>query len=124
MSGAAAQKRLATVLDGLPVLWVGMRRDPDAAAAREARHCDRALEIAATQVALVHQAVTYDIEIDTARISPRGCAQIIVDRIAAGTQVVERPSGIRICKSRTNTPHRFTCFVAVPSCSPPPRVYQ
>jgi hypothetical protein len=35
LSGAAAQKRLATVLDGLPVLWVGLRRDPDAAAARE-----------------------------------------------------------------------------------------
>jgi chloramphenicol 3-O phosphotransferase len=93
LSGAAAQKRLATVLDGLPVLWVGMRRDPDAAAAREARHCDRVLEIAATQVAVVHQAVTYDIEIDTARISPRGCAQIIVDRIAAGIQVVDdRPA--------------------------------
>jgi chloramphenicol 3-O-phosphotransferase len=51
------------------------------------------LEIAATQVAVVHQAVTYDIEIDTARISPRGCAQIIVDRIAAGIQVVDdRPA--------------------------------
>jgi chloramphenicol 3-O phosphotransferase len=81
LSGAAAQKRWATVLDGLPVLWVGLRCDPDVAAAREATRDDRVRGMAASQATLVHRGVIYDIEIDTARTSPRDCAQIIVDRI-------------------------------------------
>ncbi len=93
LSGAAAQ-RWATVLDSLPVLWVGIRCDPDVAAAREAARGPRVLGMAAAQAALVHQGVTYDIEIDTTRASPRDCAQIIVDRIGVETWV-KRSGAVR-----------------------------
>jgi chloramphenicol 3-O phosphotransferase len=71
LSGAAAQKCWATVLHGLSALWVGIWCDPHVAAAREATCGDRVLGMPASQAALVHQGVIYDLEIDTTRTFPR-----------------------------------------------------
>jgi chloramphenicol 3-O phosphotransferase len=53
------------VLDGLAVLWVGVRCDPTVAAAREAARPERIAGMAASQAARVHDGVRYDIVLDT-----------------------------------------------------------
>ncbi|HEY3848895.1 MAG TPA: chloramphenicol phosphotransferase CPT [Acetobacteraceae bacterium] len=81
LNGAVAQERWRIVLADLQVLWVAVKCDPLAAAAREAARGDRVLGMAAVQAYLVHQGVDYDMEVDTTRTSPEGCARLIADRI-------------------------------------------
>jgi chloramphenicol 3-O phosphotransferase len=83
LQGAVAQERLRNVLDGLQVLWVGVRCDPLVAAAREAARGDRVPGMAALQARLVHQGVVYGMEVDTTRTSPEDCARLILDRVVA-----------------------------------------
>ena len=64
LNGAVAQERWRIVLAGLQVLWVAVKCDPLAAAAREAARGDRVPGMATLQAHLVHQGVDYDMEVE------------------------------------------------------------
>ncbi|WP_181799007.1 chloramphenicol phosphotransferase CPT [Kitasatospora acidiphila] len=77
LGGAASQQRWRQALDGLDVLWVGVRCDPQVAAGRELVRGDRAGGMAASQAAVVHRGVVYDLEVDTTRTEALQCARTI-----------------------------------------------
>jgi chloramphenicol 3-O phosphotransferase len=79
LSGAASQARWRERLDGLEVLWVGVRCDPAVAAARESARGDRTEGMAASQAEVVHKGVDYDMEVDTSQSEPLDCARAIAD---------------------------------------------
>ncbi|MEV8101446.1 chloramphenicol phosphotransferase CPT [Streptomyces sp. NPDC088135] len=81
LGGADSQQRWQKALDGIRVLWVGVRCESAVAAAREAARGDRVLGMAAAQADLVHQGVRYDIEVDTTRREPMECARIIAAQL-------------------------------------------
>jgi chloramphenicol 3-O phosphotransferase len=81
LSGSASQHRWLGVLDGLEVLWVGVRCDPTVAAARELARGDRVRGMAESQAKLVHEGVTYDLEVDTTHTEALNCARTIAARI-------------------------------------------
>jgi chloramphenicol 3-O phosphotransferase len=78
LSGSASQARWRERLEGLEVLWVGVRCDPDVAAAREIARGDRTVGMAASQADVVHEGVDYDIEVDTSQTESLDCALAIV----------------------------------------------
>jgi chloramphenicol 3-O phosphotransferase len=63
------------------VLWVGVRCDAEIAAGREIARGDRAGGMAALQADLVHQGVTYDLEVNTAKSESLTCAQTIAAQV-------------------------------------------
>lgn len=65
LDGTADQHRWSDALQGLEVLWVGVRCDPAIAAEREARRQSRLPGIARHQADSVHIGVHYDVEVDT-----------------------------------------------------------
>ena len=77
LGGAASQKRMRAHLEGLDVLWVGVRCDPEIAAGREIARGDRMIGMAASQTETVHQGVVYDIEVDTSHTESLDCARAI-----------------------------------------------
>jgi chloramphenicol 3-O phosphotransferase len=81
LGGTASQERWCKALRGLPVLWVGVRCNPAVAAAREAARGDRVAGMAESQARLVHEGVTYDLEVDTTAIAPAECAQLIAAHV-------------------------------------------
>jgi chloramphenicol 3-O phosphotransferase len=85
LSGAAAQESWRIALEGLAVLWVGVKCDPDVATARETARGDRVRGMAASQAHRVHEGVVYDIEVDTTHESPANCALPIVSRVLSAT---------------------------------------
>ncbi|MFD8597981.1 chloramphenicol phosphotransferase CPT [Kitasatospora sp. NPDC059646] len=82
LSGAASQQRWREALAGLDVLWVGVRCDPDRAAARERARPDRTPGMAADQAHRVHDGVHYDLEVDTTATPPAACARTVAARLA------------------------------------------
>ncbi|WP_244180075.1 chloramphenicol phosphotransferase CPT family protein [Amycolatopsis pretoriensis] len=60
LSGAESQRRFLAALDGLDVLWVGVR-------------CDAA--------EAVHRGVRYDVEVDTTHAEPVTCAKTVAARV-------------------------------------------
>lgn len=68
MSGAVSQRRLDSALTGLQVLWVAVHCDLAVAVASEAARPDRTIGMAASQVGIVHEGVTYDLHVDTTSI--------------------------------------------------------
>ncbi|MEU9096916.1 chloramphenicol phosphotransferase CPT [Streptomyces sp. NPDC048361] len=81
LDGADAQKRWLHALDGLDVLWVGIRCDPDTAAGRETARGDRMPGMARGQAEAVHRGVRYDIEVDSAGAEAMACAQLITEHV-------------------------------------------
>ncbi len=81
VGGPASQARWRDALTGLDVLWVGVRCDPEVAAAREAARGDRVAGMAAGQADLVHRGVHYDLEVDTSEAAPSACAAVIAARV-------------------------------------------
>jgi chloramphenicol 3-O phosphotransferase len=77
LGGGQSQARLKTALEGLAVLWVGVRCDPAVAEAREVVRADRMKGLARNQAERVHDGVTYDIVVDTSRTSTADCASVI-----------------------------------------------
>ncbi|MFF2811536.1 chloramphenicol phosphotransferase CPT [Streptomyces sp. NPDC058000] len=82
LGGASGQARWRTALDGLDVLWVGVRCDPAIAAARERARADRVPGMAAAQADLVHRGVRYDLTVDTGRMDTVGCARRVAAHVA------------------------------------------
>src|SRR5262249_42934334 len=81
LSGPGTQERWRAALDGLEVLWVGIRCDPDIAEAREAARGDRTGGMARQQADLVHRGVSYDVEVDTTDRSIDEAAAIVAARV-------------------------------------------
>ncbi|MEV5977935.1 chloramphenicol phosphotransferase CPT [Streptomyces sp. NPDC052114] len=77
LGGAASQERMRERLDGLDVLWVGVRCDAETAAGRELARGDRAVGMAASQAEVVHEGVVYDIEVDSSKAESLSCARAI-----------------------------------------------
>jgi chloramphenicol 3-O phosphotransferase len=79
LSGSAGQRRLQAAFGAATLLWVGVRCDPEVAAAREAARGDRIPGMARQQAARVHAGVAYDLEVDTTSRSPEDCARAVAD---------------------------------------------
>jgi chloramphenicol 3-O phosphotransferase len=81
LGGADSQARWRAALAGLDVLWVGVRCDPDVAAAREAARGDRAAGMARSQADAVHRGVAYDLVVDTTHTDAASCARAIAAHV-------------------------------------------
>ena len=77
MGGKSSQARLAATLSGLSVTWVGVRCDPDVAAARELTRPDRVVGMARFQAERVHDGVQYDLVVDTTGNTAADCATFV-----------------------------------------------
>ena len=81
LGGPASQERWRRALDGLDVLWVGVRCDGAVAAAREAERGDRVTGMAQSQAEAVHVGIDYDLTVDTSRTDALTCARAIAARV-------------------------------------------
>ncbi len=72
-----SQARLGAALEGLAVVWVGVRCHAAIAEARELRRADRMKGLARDQAERVHEGVKYDIEVDTTDTPTAACAASI-----------------------------------------------
>ena len=81
LGGATSQARVRAHLDGLTVLWVGVRCAPEIAVGRELARGDRVSGMAASPAEAVHQGVVYDGEVDTGRTESLDCARAIAARV-------------------------------------------
>ena len=63
------------------MLWVGVRCDAEVAARRELERGDRVAGMAASQAAMVHRGVSYDMAVDTTRTGAQECALAIAARL-------------------------------------------
>ncbi|MFF3609395.1 chloramphenicol phosphotransferase CPT [Streptomyces sp. NPDC002463] len=81
LGGAASQQRWREALGDLPVLWVGVRCESTVAEGREIARGDRTTGMAAQQALMVHEGVTYDVEVDTTRTESLECARAIAARV-------------------------------------------
>ena len=83
LGGAAGQARLQAALEGLVVIWVGVRCAPEVAEARERQRLDRKIGMAREQALRVHWGVAYDLVVNTSDATPDECAAVIVNWMAA-----------------------------------------
>ncbi|MEU6180969.1 chloramphenicol phosphotransferase CPT [Streptomyces coeruleorubidus] len=81
LGGPHSRQRWQKVLDGLDVLWVGVRCDSAVAAGREIARGDRVRGMAASQAHLVHEGVSYDLEVDTTHTESLACARTIAAQV-------------------------------------------
>lgn len=79
LDGTVDQQRWSEVLQGLDVLWVGVRCAPAIAAEREARRQSRLPGIACHQAESVHVGVRYDVEVDTGVLNLRESMSLITE---------------------------------------------
>lgn len=77
LEGSVSQERTRAHLDGLEVLWVGVRCDSMIAAGREIARGDRTAGMAASQAEIAHKGVVYDVEVNTGTTESLDCARII-----------------------------------------------
>ena len=82
LGGGASQERMRPHLQGLDVLWVGVRCDAGVATAREKERGDRTTGMAASQATLVHEGVEYDLVVDTSHADAEECARLIAGAVA------------------------------------------
>ncbi len=83
LSGGIRQEHLNSVFRDAAVVWVGVRCDPDVAAAREARRTDRVQGMARQQALSAHSGMTYDFEVDTTHRAATDCAHDIARWLSA-----------------------------------------
>ncbi|WP_316529387.1 chloramphenicol phosphotransferase CPT [Kitasatospora brasiliensis] len=81
LGGPDSQQRWQRALEGIGVLWVGVRCEAEVAAWREVARGDRTPGMAEAQAEAVHQGVRYDLEVDTARTESVECARLIAARL-------------------------------------------
>ncbi|HEX7308940.1 chloramphenicol phosphotransferase CPT [Lentzea sp.] len=81
LGGVESRQRWEKALDGLDVVWVGVRCDAAVAAGRELARGDRVAGMAEVQADLVHRGMTYDVEVDTATAEAVECAKVIAEEV-------------------------------------------
>jgi chloramphenicol 3-O phosphotransferase len=79
LDGVADQQRWNDSLQGLDVLWVGVRCAPAIAAEREVKRQSRLPGIARHQAESVHVGVRYDVEVDTGVLDPSEAMSLIAE---------------------------------------------
>jgi len=84
LGGMESQQRWQKALGELTTLWVGVRCDAAIAVGREVARGDRARGMAAAQADLVHEGVSYDLEVDTTHTESLACAQAIAAHVRGG----------------------------------------
>ncbi|ANZ42420.1 chloramphenicol phosphotransferase [Lentzea guizhouensis] len=77
LGGVESRARWEKALDGVDVVWVGVRCDAVVAAGRELARGDRVSGMAEAQAYLVHRDMTYDVEVDTTNTESMECAKAI-----------------------------------------------
>lgn len=82
LGGAASQRRWQKALRGLAVLWVGVRCEGAVAAGREIARGDRTQGMAASQASVVHEGMSYDLEVDTTHTESLVCARTIAAHVS------------------------------------------
>lgn len=82
-SRGSVRPLLAEALSGLSVMWVGVRCDPEVAAARERDRTDRVVGMARLQAERVHKEVVYDVVVETTSTGAAECASLIASHLAA-----------------------------------------
>jgi len=82
LEGVADQQRWNDALQGLDVLWVGVRCAPAIAAEREVKRQTRLPGIARHQAESVHLGVRYDVEVDTGVLNPREAISVVVESMS------------------------------------------
>jgi chloramphenicol 3-O phosphotransferase len=82
LGGRESQDRLRSALDGLRVVWVGVRCDLEVAVAREAARPERTQGMASSQAMIVQDGVKYDLQVDTTTSTALECATTIADYLA------------------------------------------
>ncbi len=82
LGGAGSQQRWEKALDGVNVLWVGVRCQPAVAVGREIARGDRVQGMAELQADVVHQGVVYDVEVDTTHTESLVCARTIAAHVS------------------------------------------
>ena len=75
----------AALFSDLPAWLVGIRCPLEVLEERERARRDRTLGQARLQYNLVHAHGVYDVEVDTSSHTPEECAQIILQRLHAGS---------------------------------------
>ncbi|WP_031151937.1 chloramphenicol phosphotransferase CPT [Streptomyces xanthophaeus] len=81
LGAAASQQRWRKALEGLGVLWVGVRCTGAVAAGREIARGDRIPGMAVSQAEVVHRGMYYDLEVDTTHTEAMECARAIAARV-------------------------------------------
>jgi len=82
LGGASSQRRWQDALGNLEVLWVGVRCSAEVAAGRELARGDRSVGMAALQADVVHEGVTYDVEVDSTHAEAIDCARTIAQYVS------------------------------------------
>ncbi|UQW99527.1 chloramphenicol phosphotransferase CPT [Streptomyces sp. RerS4] len=82
LGGRTDQERLRGHLEGLDVLWVGVRCDPETASGREIARGNRVPGMAVLQAETVHKGVVYDVEVDTTRTETLDCSRAIARHVS------------------------------------------
>ncbi|WP_223279964.1 chloramphenicol phosphotransferase CPT [Streptomyces sp. SDr-06] len=91
LDGADGQRRWEHALDGIDVLWVGVRCDADTAAGRETARGDRIPGMARAQAESVHLGVRYDIEVDSSGAESMACARLIAEHACQDRPALSSP---------------------------------
>ncbi len=81
LGGAGSQQRWQKSVDGLAVLWAGVRCESAVAAGREVARGDRVRGMAVSQADVVHEGVRYDVEVDTTHTESLLCARTIAAHV-------------------------------------------
>ncbi|MET9229681.1 chloramphenicol phosphotransferase CPT [Lentzea sp. NPDC003310] len=82
LGGAESRGRWERALDGLDVLWVGVRCEAAVAVGRELARGDRVAGMAEAQAEVVHRGMSYDVEVDTAKAEAVECARVIAAKLS------------------------------------------
>ncbi|MFD3401100.1 chloramphenicol phosphotransferase CPT [Kribbella sp. NPDC058693] len=83
LGGPSSQQRWRNAIGDLETLWVGVHCDPAISAQREAARGDRPTGMAEGQALIVHEGITYDVEVDTSHATSIECARTIADYVKA-----------------------------------------
>ena len=91
LGGAASQERVHTHLEGLEVLWVGVRCAPEVAAGREIARGTGSAGWPPRRQRWCTRELTYDVEVDTGTTESIDCAHAIAAFVATGGRVSASP---------------------------------
>ena len=82
LGGGGSQQRWRDAIGDVETVWVGVRCAPEVVAGRELARGDRAVGMAEKQALIVHEGVTYDVEVDSAHAESIDCARTIARYLA------------------------------------------
>ncbi len=79
LGGTSSQQRWRDAAGDVQTVFVGVHCDPQIAAGRELARGDRTRGMAERQAYVVHEGITYDVEVDSSHAESIDCARRIAD---------------------------------------------